>query len=163
MPNQLSQAEIHELWLERIINATPAQLYRAWTEPELLKQWFCPKPWIVTEAQLDVRAGGSNLITMQGPNGANSTSSGVYLEIIPNQKIVFTDAYSSAWIPSPKLFMTATITFNDLGNGQTLYKAHVAHWNETDKADHEEMGFHKGWGTATDQLAELVKKTTQTQ
>ncbi len=156
MPTPTPEAEMHVLSLERIIAATPEQLYRAWTEPEQLKQWFCPKPWIVTHAELDVRVGGCNLVVMQGPNGASSTSSGVYLEVIPNQKIVFTDAYSSAWIPTPKIFMTATITFTDLGKGQTRYKAHIAHWHAADKADHEAMGFHEGWGKATDQLCEWV-------
>lgn len=161
MANQTPAAEKYVLSLERIIAATPEQLYRAWTEPELLKQWFCPPPWFVTHAELDVRAGGQNIVLMQSPNGATSANYGVYLEIIPQQKIVFTDAYTSAWVPSEKLFMTATITFVDLGNGHTRYTAQVAHWNEADKADHEAMGFHKGWGKATDQLTELVSKATR--
>jgi uncharacterized protein YndB with AHSA1/START domain len=158
MCEQIPVNAVYELSLERIIDASPESLYRAWTEPDLLKQWFCPKPWGVAHAELDVRAGGSNLVVMQSPDGELFPNRGVYLEVIPNQKIVFTDAYTSAWVPSAKPFMTGTITLTDLGNGQTRYDAVVAHWNESDKAEHEAMGFYEGWGTATDQLVALVQK-----
>lgn len=158
MCEQAPVTAVYELSLERIIDASPESLYRAWTEPELLKQWFCPQPWGVAHAELDVRAGGSNLVVMQSPAGDLFTNQGVYLEVIPKQKLVFTDAYSSAWVPTAKPFMTATITFTDLGNGQTRYHAQVLHWNESDQAEHETMGFHDGWGAATDQLAELMAK-----
>ena len=115
MCEQTPVTAIYELSLTRIIAASPAQLYRAWTEPELLKQWFCPQPWGVAHAELDVRAGGSNLVVMQSPDGDLFPNQGVYLEVIPNQKLVFTDAYTSAWVPSAKPFMTCTITFADLG------------------------------------------------
>ena len=55
-----------ELVLSRLIEAPPHKLYRAWTEPELLKQWFAPKPFTTPVAELDVRAGGANLIVMRG-------------------------------------------------------------------------------------------------
>lgn len=158
MCEQTPVTAIYKLSLERIIDASPAQLYRAWTEPELLKQWFCPKPWGVASAELDVRAGGSNLVVMQSPDGDLFPNQGVYLEVIPNQKLVFTDAYTSAWVPSAKPFMTATITFVDLGNGQTRYHAQALHWNAADQAAHEAMGFHEGWGKATDQLVELMRQ-----
>jgi uncharacterized protein YbaA (DUF1428 family) len=62
-------ADSNELSITRLIPVSRAKLWRCWTEPALLKQWFCPKPWGVTEAVLDVRAGGSSHVVMQGPNG----------------------------------------------------------------------------------------------
>ena len=144
-----------ELRLERLIHATPDKLYRAWTEPELLKIWFTPRPWLVSEARLDVRPGGSSLVVMQGPDGQSFPNRGVYLEVIPNQRLVFTDAYTEAWLPSEKPFMTVTIRF-DAEDGNTRYRASVLHWNEADRQTHEAMGFHTGWGKATDQLEALV-------
>lgn len=145
----------HELVLTRLIPVPRAKLWRCWTEPDLLKQWFCPKPWRVTVADLDVRPGGHSRITMQGPNGETSPGDGVYLEVVPNARLVFTDAYTAGWRPAEKPFMTGIVTFEDEG-GQTRYTARARHWTAEDRAAHEQMGFHEGWGKATDQLTELA-------
>jgi uncharacterized protein YndB with AHSA1/START domain len=145
-----------ELVLSRLIDAPREKLYRAWTDAELLKRWFAPLPYTTPFAELDVRPGGANTITMRSPEGQDMPNRGVYLEVIENEKLVFTDAYTTAWIPSDKPFMTVTISFADEG-GQTRYTARVMHWTEADAKAHEEMGFHQGWGQCTDQLAELAK------
>jgi uncharacterized protein YndB with AHSA1/START domain len=67
-PETPSIAE-RELVLTRIVEATPDKLYRAWSEPELLKQWFAPAPYTTPVTELDVRPGGENLIVMRGPDG----------------------------------------------------------------------------------------------
>lgn len=144
-----------DLVLTRIINAPREKVYRAWTEPELLKQWFAPKPYIVSVAQMDVRPGGANRIDMRGPDGQDIPGQGVYLEVVKNERLVFTDAYTKAWEPSAKPFMTVIVTFEDDG-GKTKYTARVRHWTIADKETHEKMGFHQGWGQCTDQLAELA-------
>jgi uncharacterized protein YndB with AHSA1/START domain len=149
------QASTTELSLVRIIDAPPEKVFRAWTEPELLKQWFTPRPWTVSSVQLDVRPGGSNTIVMRGPDGQEVPNRGVYLEVEKNRRIVFTDAYTEAWVPSEKPFMTGIITFDDEG-GKTRYTARVRHWSAEDRKKHEDMGFHEGWSKATDQLVELV-------
>jgi uncharacterized protein YndB with AHSA1/START domain len=102
-----------ELVLTRLIDAPREALYRCWTEPELLKQWFAPAPFTTLSAELDVRTGGANLIVMQSPEGQEMPNRGVYLEVVPNRRIVFTDAYVSAWEPSPNPFMTVILTFED--------------------------------------------------
>ncbi len=152
------QTAAHELSLTRIIDAPREKLFRCWTEAELMKEWFCPKPWRVSHAEIDLRAGGANLIVMNGPNGEEFPNRGVYLEVVQDEKLVFTDAYVSAWVPSAKPFMTVTITFEDLGGGRTRYTAICRHWTEEDKKTHEAMGFHEGWGICADQLAELAKR-----
>lgn len=151
-----SETARHELVLMREIDAPREKIFRAWTDPELLKQWFCPKPWGVSHAELDVRTGGSSVIVMNGPNGEVVDNRGVYLEVVPNEKIVFTDAFKTAWVPSEKPFMTGIVLLEPLGDGKTKYTAIARHWTEEDKKMHEAMGFHEGWGAATDQLAALV-------
>jgi uncharacterized protein YndB with AHSA1/START domain len=148
---------MHQLTLTRLINAPREKLFRAWTDPQLIPQWFCPPPWGVSEAHTDVRPGGATLIVMRGPNGEEMPNRGVYLEVIPNEKIVFTDAYTEAWVPSEKPFMTGILTFEEEG-GRTRYTAVLRHWTAEDKARHEAMGFEQGWGIATDQLEALVKR-----
>lgn len=148
---------MHELTLTRLIDAPREALFRCWTDPELLKQWFVPKPWTIAKAEVDLRTGGKNLIVMADPEGNEYPNAGVYLEVVPNERIVTTDAYTEAWLPSEKPFMTAIVEFKDEG-GQTRYTATARHWTEEDKKRHEEMGFHEGWGQCADQLAELAKR-----
>ena len=147
-----------ELVLTRLINAPREKVYRAWTDPEILKKWFAPLPYTTPVAELDVRPGGANLIVMRGPDGKDMPNRGVYLEVVPNERLVFTDAYTKAWEPSDKPFMTVILTFEDAGNGKTNYTARVRHWTIADREAHETMGFHKGWEICTDQLAALVAK-----
>jgi uncharacterized protein YndB with AHSA1/START domain len=146
-----------ELVLTRVISAPREKVHRAWTDPEQLKQWFAPKPWTTPVAKLDVRPGGSNLIVMRGPDGKEFPNRGVYLEVVPNERLAFTDAYIEAWQPSEKPFMTVILTFENQG-GKTKYTACVRHWTVADRQQHEQMGFHQGWGQCADQLAALVAK-----
>jgi uncharacterized protein YndB with AHSA1/START domain len=94
---------------------------------------------------------------MRGPDGAESPMRGVYLEVVKNERLVFTDAYTKAWEPSEKPFFTGIITFEDEG-GKTRYTARALHWTVADREAHEKMGFHEGWGQCADQLAELVAR-----
>jgi uncharacterized protein YndB with AHSA1/START domain len=146
-----------ELVLTRIIDAPRAKVFRAWTDPELLKQWFAPLPYTTPVAELDVRPGGANFIVMRSPDGQDLPNRGVYLEVVENERLVVTDAYTRAWEPSEKPFMTVILTFEDVG-GKTRYTARVRHWTVADRERHEQMGFHQGWGQCTDQLAALVAK-----
>ncbi|MEQ1653021.1 MAG: SRPBCC family protein [Hyphomicrobium sp.] len=150
-----------DLILERIIDAPRANVYRCWTEPELMKQWFTPRPYTTPVVEADVRPGGSNFILMKSPAGHEMPNHGVYLEVVPNERLVFTDAYTHAWQPSAKPFMTVVLTFADAGPehgpNKTKYTAVVHHWTAEDCASHEKMGFHRGWGIAADQLEALAK------
>ena len=147
-----------ELVLTREIDAPPEKLFKAWTQPELLKQWFAPLPFTTPHAELDVRPGGSSLIVMRGPDGNEYPNRGVYLEVVENERLVSTDAFTSAWQPSEKPFMTLILTFEEIDGGKTRYTARVRHWTVEDREMHEKMGFHEGWGTCADQLAALVAK-----
>ncbi|HEV2543597.1 MAG TPA: SRPBCC family protein [Methylobacterium sp.] len=145
-----------DLVLTRLIPAPRRALWRAWTEPELLKTWFAPKPYTTPVAELDVRPGGSNLIVMRSPEGQDLPNRGVYLEVVPDARLVVTDAYSTAWVPSEKLFLTVILTFADEAGG-TRYTARARHWTLEDRERHAAMGFEQGWGTCADQLTEVVK------
>lgn len=148
----------HKLVLERIFDATPEQIWTAWTTPELLKQWFAPRPWSIVSADCDLRAGGSSGIVMRSPEGEEFPNPGVYLELIPNKRIVTTDAFLPGWIPTGQPFMVAVVELEDIGGGKTKYTATAMHWTAEARAQHEQMGFHEGWGQCADQLAELLAK-----
>jgi uncharacterized protein YndB with AHSA1/START domain len=157
MPSpSISVRELHELTITRLIAAPRTNVWRCWTEPALLKQWFTPRPWTTPIVQVDLRPGGANYVLMRGPDGSEHPNHGVYLEVVPDERLVFTDAYTKAWEPSAKPFMTVVLTFADEG-GRTRYTARVLHWTEADMQQHEKMGFRDGWGKATDQLEALAK------
>ncbi|WP_395027156.1 SRPBCC family protein [Comamonas odontotermitis] len=147
-----------DLVLTRLIDAPAATLYRCWTDPELMKQWFVPKPWTIARVELDLRPGGGSLVVMRDPEGKEYPNAGVYLEVVPERKLVFTDAYTTGWVPTEKPFMTAIVTFEPEGEGgrQTRYTAIARHWTEETRKQHEAMGFHTGWGICADQLAALA-------
>jgi uncharacterized protein YndB with AHSA1/START domain len=147
----------HSLVLNRTINAPRQAVFRCWTEPELMKQWFTPRPWTTPVIEADVRPGGSSYIIMRGPDGQEHPQRSIYLDVVKNERLVFTDAYTKAWEPSGKPFMTAILTFEDAGPGKTKYTAVVRHWSAEDCAAHEKMGFHEGWGKAADQLEDIAK------
>ena len=148
----------HELVLERTLNCTPGNAYRCWSEPELLKQWFAPKPWTTSKVENDVRSGGDTCVTMRSPEGQEFPNPGVYLEVVPGKKIVFTDAFSKAWEPVEGTpFFVGIVTFEDAGGGKTKYTARARHWTAENCKKHDEMGFHTGWGQCADQLEELAK------
>ena len=145
-----------ELVLGRWMDASPAAIWRAWTDPELLAQWFCPKPWRVTDVKQDIRPGGSSFMIMRGPNGEEMPMRGVYLEVEHGRRIVFTDAFSPAWVLSKKPFMAARMDMTP-EDGGTRYIARAGHWTVADREQHEAMGFHQGWGIAADQLEALAR------
>ena len=144
-----------ELVLTRLVDAPREAVFRAWTDPDLLKRWFAPRPYTTPVAELDVRPGGASLVVMRSPEGREMPNRGVYLKVVENERLVFTDAYTQAWEPSQKPFMTVILTFEDEG-GRTRYTARVRHWTAADREAHEAMGFHEGWGRCADQLAALL-------
>src|SRR5258705_4049141 len=94
-----------ELVLTRLIDAPRERLFKAWTDPELLKQWFAPLPWTTPHAELDVRPSGANLVVMRGPDGNEFPNRGVYLEVVENERLACIHAYTKAWEPSEKPFI----------------------------------------------------------
>lgn len=148
-----------ELVLVRETDIPAAKLFAGWTTPELLVQWFTPKPWTTTACEIDLRTGGTCKTTMRSPEGEEFPNTGVYLEIIPDQKLVFTDAYLPGWEPNPNPFFTGILTFETLPSGLTRYTARAVHWKKEDCEKHAAMGFQEGWGLAFDQLVELCRKS----
>ena len=140
-----------DLVLVRELAAPRAVIWRCWTEPEHLMQWFVPKPHKVTACHLDVRVGGACNTTFD-VEGAVMENKGVYLEVVPQEKLVFTDTYTEGWKPAAEPFMTAIVTFEDMGGGRTRYTAVARHRNAETARQHRDMGFHDGWGTVATQL-----------
>lgn len=144
---------LHELVVTRSIAAHPATVYQVWTTR--MTEWFCPKPWTTPLAEWDFSPGGRTRTVMCSPEGQENAMEGVVLEVVPERKIVFTDAFTAGWVPNEP-FMLAIVTFEPDGAG-TRYTARVRHWSAEAREKHEAMGFQEGWGAVADQLAALAE------
>lgn len=144
-----------DLVLTRVVPVPRHLVWKAWTTPELLMQWFTPKPWETVACEIDLRPGGAFNTTMRSPEGTDYPNSGCYLDVVEGERLVFTDALTEGFRPSGKGFMTAYIRLEDAGEG-TRYTAQVLHKDVGDRDRHAAMGFADGWGTALDQLAALM-------
>ena len=150
-------AHAFDLVLERVIDAPPEKVFRAYTDPSILSQWFAPKPWSISDMVLEPRPGGRFNFVMHGPDGERFPNSGIYLEIVENRRIISTDALTPDWKPAGAPFMVARIDLEPTGDGRTRYRATASHWTEAAMKQHEQMGFHDGWGQVADQLNQIVK------
>jgi len=90
-----------DLVFEKTVDVPAARIWAAWTTPELLVQWFTPAPWKTTEADLDLRPGGHFTTVMVSPDGEQFPNTGCFLEIIPNRRLVFTNALAPGFRPTP--------------------------------------------------------------
>ncbi len=149
-------SEANDLVVSRLLRAPRAALWRAWSEPALLTQWWCPRPWTTELRAFELRAGGHFHTVMSGPDGGTSDNPGCFLEVVPQQRLVMTSMLVGGWRPAtPWMAMTAVITMADEGAG-TRYVATVMHPDQATRDRHEAMGFFEGWGVAIDQLEALA-------
>ena len=152
----------HDLVLERTIDAPIDLVWQAYTDPEHLKQWFAPRPFQITECELDLKPGGIFRIRMTGPDGFDTGhgNAGCVLEVVEGRKLSWTSALGPGYRPAEmgegceSFPMTTIVTLEDAGNGKTAYKAVALHKNAADMEMHEKMGFQEGWGTTATQLEE---------
>jgi uncharacterized protein YndB with AHSA1/START domain len=145
-----------DLVLEREIDVPANLVWTAWTQPEHLKNWFAPAPWTITECEIDLRPGGMLRFVMRSPEGQDYPNIGCYLEVVPKERLVWTDALLPGYRPSAEPFFTAVVTMEPRGSG-TLYRAIAIHRDEETRTKHEQMGFLEGWGMVLDQMIAYVK------
>jgi uncharacterized protein YndB with AHSA1/START domain len=155
-----------DLLLERVIDVPRALVWKAWTTPEHLVKWFTPAPWSTAECEVDLRPGGIFRTVMRSPEGQEFVNLGCYLEVVENERLVWTNALEPGFRPAGPpteetaecghLLFTAVISLEDHENG-TRYTALAMHPEPATCKRHEEMGFHEGWSAALDQLIELAK------
>ncbi|MGO4765880.1 SRPBCC family protein [Cupriavidus sp. 2KB_3] len=149
-------AESRDLVISRVLRAPRAALWRAWSDPVLLKEWWCPKPWTTEVLAFDLRPGGAFHTIMRGPDGGVSDNPGSFLEVVPQARLVMTSMLTGGWRPAkPWLGFTAIITMADEGTG-SRYTATVMHPDDETRDQHEKLGFFDGWNTCITQLDDFA-------
>lgn len=137
--------------------AVPRKLiWECWTQPKHIPHFFVPRPHKVTACDIDLRVGGRFNTTFE-VEGKPMENHGVWLELIENEKLVFTDSYTEGWKPAPDPFMTAILILGDAEGGGTTYTAIARHRTPKTRQIHENMGFYDGWGTVVTQLEEYAR------
>lgn len=153
-----------DLSFERLVDLPREKIWAAWTQPELLLPWFCPRPWSTVSCEIDLRPGGIFRTVMRSPEGQEFPNLGCYLEVVPNEKLVWTNALGPGFRPvtaaslttAESFFFTACLSLSPQGT-QTKYVARVKHGSTEDCGKHAGLGFQEGWGVALDQLIAFMK------
>lgn len=146
-----------DLVIEREIDVPVALVWKAWTTPAHLRQWFVPKPWTITACEMDLRPGGVFSTVMRSPEGQEFPNLGCYLDVVPEERLIFTDTLLPGFRPSPNPFFTAALLLAPNGSG-TRYTAIALHGDAEGRKKHEEMGFYDGWNTVIDQMVDFIKR-----
>lgn len=135
------------LTIKRRFNASPAKVFAAWTDAQKMIRWMGPPSIIRCEAENDLRVGGRYHIKMVVPNDEHNVS-GVYREIVPNEKVVFT----WAWKSTPERESLVTVTIKPDGDGSLMTLLHEQFFDEAARDNH-----NKGWTAIMDRLATYVE------
>lgn len=160
----------------RTFDAPAEELFKAWTDPKLMAQWFAPEPMTVPKVEIDARPGGSFMFVMRDPDGTDYASTGEYLEIDEPRKIVYRDSVSEM----PTSFIdavnqargeapgtpipdgTVTVTLDEAGGKTTM-----TFWEEFDsRATRDawvEMQMVEGFQQGLDQLEKVLSKHAMAQ
>ncbi len=157
-----AKAADRELVIVRIFDAPRPLVWKAWTEPKRLMQWWGPKEFTTPVAKIDLRVGGAFLYCMRGPDGKDIWATGVYREIVPRKRIVVTDSFADEKgnvVPATYYGMSAehplemqvTVTFEDQDGKTKLTLHHVGIPSGTDRE-----GANQGWNESFDKLAEAL-------
>ena len=141
-----------EVVVTRVIDVPARLLFEAFSTPEHLMKWFGPKGWPLTLCEIDFRVGGRYRFAMTGPSGEQNTPfGGVFLEIVPNKKIVYDDA----WETPDAETMVVTVTFDEQ-DGKTTLTIHTLFASVAMKNKHVGAGYLLGWNSSLDQLADVA-------
>ena len=137
------------LTLNRQYPVAPEKVWRAWTDAEAVKRWWGPGPGEpVSLAELDVRVGGRFRIVFGGPDGRMHECAGVYKEVVPNRKLVFTWSWPNS---TPERVSVVTIVFQAVGKGTELQFTHEQLFDEKVRDDHK-----RGWSASLDKLERFL-------
>ena len=141
-----------ELLITRTFDAPPSVLFALWSKPEHMRRWMGPANFTCPEAEIDFRVGGTYRAMISSPEHAENWFGGVYREIVPNRRLVFTFTWDNDG-PSAGVETLVTITFEER-DGKTLQTFHQRPFRTVERRD-SHVG---GWSQAFDKLGAYAAK-----
>jgi uncharacterized protein YndB with AHSA1/START domain len=148
--------EERELVLTRVFDAPRELVFKAWTDPKQVAQWWGPHRFTNPVCDLDVRPGGAIRIHMRGPDGTVYPMTGVYNEVVEPERLVFTSAALDA-DGNPMFEVLTTVTFAEQG-GKTKQIMRARVIKSTAEAAPYIKGMEAGWTQSLERLAESIAK-----
>jgi uncharacterized protein YndB with AHSA1/START domain len=148
----MAQGKLQEkpsLTLSRSYPVAPEKVWRAWTDPQAVRQWWGPGNEPVSLAELDVRVGGRFRIVFGGPDGKAHECAGVYREVVPNRKLVFTWTWPNS---TPERESLVTLTLRAVAGGTELLFLHEQFFDEAVRDGHK-----RGWTGALEKLGQFLQ------
>ena len=149
--NLVTEPADRVLVITRIFDAPRSLVFKAWTEPEHMVNWFGPRGFTSKVLKNDLRPGGAYRIHMRGPDGDDHWSQGVFREIVPPERLVMVGSWADADGNPTRPETTLTLLFEDVG-GKTRLTLHNAVFESVTARDLHEGG----WGSSLDCLAEYL-------
>ena len=146
-----------DLSVSRIIKASRSAVWKAWANPEHLVKWWAPVPVVTVSTKHEFYAGGGFGTVMKMPDGNEFVGEGCFLELVENERIVWSTALQGGWRPNEgEMPFSAIIIMQEHADG-TKYTATALHKNIQDRQRHADMGFIDGWGKCIEQLGRLAE------
>ncbi len=160
--SSVTKPEKGEFVISRVFDAPRSRVFKAWTDPELLKRWWAPKNFTTPFCKVDLRPGGVFHYCMRSPEGQDIWGIGVYREIVEPERIVYTDSFADAEgnpVPPAHYGMSSshppetlvTVTFVEQEGKTKLTLRHSIH-----ESVEEREGTQQGWTEMLDRLADLL-------
>jgi uncharacterized protein YndB with AHSA1/START domain len=147
---ELTRPSDREFVLTRVFDAPRALVFEAWTRPEHVKQWYGCGAFALQACEIELRVGGTYRYTMRSPDGVDHTMTGVYHEISPPERLVYSERYITHGFESNEAVVTVTFVEQ---NGRTTLTSTVRHQSAADRDGHLNSGVEKGAAEVFDRLA----------
>lgn len=143
-----------EIVMTRVFAAPRALVFEAWTKPEHVIRWYGCHAITMPHCEINLRVGGAWRFVMRGPDGADHAMQGIYREIVPPGRLVFTEGYATDGFASGEAVVTVTFAEQD---GRTTMTSHSLYASAEDRDRHLSMGVETGAGETMDRLAEFLR------
>jgi uncharacterized protein YndB with AHSA1/START domain len=140
-----------EIVLSRVFDAPRRLVFEAWTRPEHVRRWYGCGAFELVACEIDLRVGGAWRYTLRESDRLIHTMQGVYREISPPSRLVYTEQYVTPGFTSKEALVTVLLAEHD---GMTILTSTVLHASKADRDAHLATGMEKGAGTTLDRLAE---------
>ncbi|MGA2583588.1 MAG: SRPBCC domain-containing protein [Tepidisphaeraceae bacterium] len=165
-------ADERDYVISRVFDAPRNLVYQMWTDPKHLANWWGPSTFTNPVCEMDVRPGGTFRIVMRAPDGSEFPFRGVYREVVPNERLIYTNDCSqhpAAWhkmvdptgrfaTTDPKNGPVTTVTFDE-HNGKTTMTVHMRFQSAEMRDGFVKIGMNEGWSQSFDDLAGLLKES----
>jgi len=152
--SKLSLPSDREIVGSRIMDAPPELVFKAYTDPELIPRWWGPRRYATTVDKMDVRPGGVWRFVHRAADGGEYAFNGVYREIVPPKRLVYTFNYEGA----PGHEAVETVTFEEAEGGKTRMTDHLLFETREERDGMLNSGMEEGAAETIDRLAELLRE-----